>query len=405
MRKLARASALVAAVLLATACESADATDDAVRDAPEETAAGTERESEAEDAPAEATTAVPLDGELQVHFLDVGQGDATLLVHADATVLIDQGDWQRTDVIEHLDRYGVTSIDLMITTHPHADHIGQLDRIMDRFDVEEVWWSGAVHTTQTFERAVDALEASDAAYEEPRAGDTATIGPLTIDVVNPPGDASFDDLHDSGLAVRISFGKVSLLFTGDAEVATEALMVQRNAVLLSADILQLGHHGSSTSTTQVFLDAVAPQMAIYSAGSGNTYGHPHTEVLDRLDAAAIPVYGTDVHGTITVTTDGTAFDLDTQRDGTPTPGDNGAEAGADKPSETAPPGDGCEPGQVDINSADADELTAIIHIGSDRAGQIITMRPFSSVNGLTRIDGIGPRRLADILDKGLACVD
>ena len=326
MHRFTRVSALcVALAFFAAACAPVAETVEEVAPEPrEETGESAEvdegEEGEAEEvdeaepepepeADVDVPAAAPVDGQLQVHFLDVGQADATLLVHEDVTVLIDQGGWQRSDVVGYLRSFGVEGIDLLITTNPHADHIGQFDQVMQAFQVDEVWWSGYIHTTRTFERAVAALEASDAAYEEPRAGDSATIGPLVIDVVNPHDDANFNDIHDSNLAFRISFGEVTFLFTGDAESATEARMVARHRALLDVDILQLGHHGSSTSTTQAFLDAVNPSYAIYSAGAGNTYGHPHREVIDRLNTAGIPIYGTDVHGTITVTTDGTTFEI------------------------------------------------------------------------------------------------
>lgn len=265
------------------------------------------------DTPAATTT--PPDGQLEVHFIDVGQGDATLLMAPDVTVLVDAGDWRRSDVVPYLRAQGVEALDLVITTHPHADHIGQFDAVLEAFDVTEVWWSGATHTTRTFERAVAALEASDAAYEEPRAGDVTAVGPLGVEVVNPPADADLGDLHDSSLALRVTFGDVRFLFTGDAEAATERRMTTRHRDLLDADVYQVGHHGSSTSTTSSFLDAVSPGVAVYSARDGNSYGHPHDETVDRLVAAGVELYGTDVHGTVVVTTDGSTWSVVTARSG------------------------------------------------------------------------------------------
>jgi competence protein ComEC len=257
----------------------------------------------------------PTQGELEVHFLDVGQADATLLRHDEVTVLIDTGHWQRSDVIDHLDDLGVEQLDLVVVTHPHADHVGQFDQVLETYDVDEVWWSGSETTTQTFERALDALEASDAAYEEPRAGDTTTLGPLEVEVVNPPEDVDLGDLHDANLAMRITFGELRLLFTGDAEAATEERMVEQAGGTLAADVLQLGHHGSDTSTTPDLLDAVDPEVAVYSAGTDNTYGHPHAEVLDRLDAAGVTVHGTPEDGTVVVTSDGSSWSVSTEHDG------------------------------------------------------------------------------------------
>jgi competence protein ComEC len=374
----------------------------------------------------EAPTSPAVEGELAVHHLDVGQGDATLLVHDDATVLIDTGTWQASDVVAHLAAHDVDALDLVVVTHPHADHLGQFDQVLDAVDVAEVWWSGSEATTRTFERAVDALEASEAAYEEPRAGDVTTIGPLQVEIVNPPVGVELTDLHDASLALRVSYGEVTLLFTGDAEAATEARMVAAASEVLTADVLQLGHHGSSTSTTSAFLDAVAPTVAIASTGAGNSYGHPHAEVLDRLAAADVETFDTAVHGTVTVTTDGETFAVTTERDGEVVPGDRGGSDGGDgrdggEPDDGAAGGaggsgqdaarspsasgdDACGAGQVDVNAAPVEALQEIVHIGPARADDLVGLRPFGSLDALDRIDGIGPARLADIVEQGVACV-
>ena len=425
---------LVAALLLGLVAALVGGSDPAsveVADAPEGPAApGEDEETEKDSAPpveddepeevqdaepeanAElAPTSTAADGDLEIYFLDVGQADATLLLHDETAVLVDAGHWQRSDVVPYLEGLGVDALDLLVVTHPHADHIGQFDQVMGAVDVAEVWWSGAMTTTQTFERALDALERSDATYEEPRAGDATTIGPLAIDVVNPPAGTDLSDLHDSGLALRVTYGDVRLLFTGDAESTTEARMVSQAAEALDADILQLGHHGSSTSTTTGFLDAVDPAVAIYSAGTGNQYGHPHDEVVARVQDTGVGLYGTDVHGTVLVTTDGESWSVTTDSTDAivavpPTTSDATApeaDAEPDPEPEPTPASEACDPGQVDINAAGLEAVQEIIHIGPDRAEQIHQLRPFASVRAMDRISGIGPARLDDIIDQGVAC--
>jgi competence protein ComEC len=188
---------------------------------------------------------------------------------------------------------------------------------------------------------------------------------------------------------RALYGGMALLFTGDAEVHTERAMIARGHDL-RARVLQLGHHGSRTSSSEEFLRAVSPEVAVYSAGKGNLYGHPHAEPLDRLERLGIPVYGTDIHGTIVVVTDGTTSKIQLSRDAPP----------------RAPPAalTGCRPGQIDINQASAEELQRIAHIGEARAAEVVRLRPFRSLTQLTRIRGIGQGRLGEIRAQGLACV-
>ena len=346
-------------------------------------------------------------GELEVHFIDVGQADATLLVHDDATMLVDTGDWQRSDVVGYLNHVGVDELDIVAITHPHADHIGQFDRVMDTVEVAEVWWPGTVTTSQTFERAVDALEASDADYAEPRAGDTTTVGPLQVDIVGPDDDADFSDVHDAGLSLRVTYGDIRFLFTGDIEAATERRMVSRWADQSVAEVYQVGHHGSDTSSTPPLVDLLAGRMqvAVVSVGTPNPYDHPSDAVLSRLAATGADLYRTDENGTVIATTDGTSLSVTTT--GQPAPS---APAGPSPDPDPDPEPDNHDSGEVtaggcvDLNSAEVDALEDIAHIGESRAAAIISGRPWESVRSLTEISGIGPARIADIEAQGVACV-
>lgn len=396
------AAATTASPKVATAEPTAAPTTRATPE-PRPTASETPRPTAAATPTPEPT--VTVGGEVAVYFLDVGQGDATLFVAPDATLLIDTGRHDRSDVVPMLRSLGVTSLDVVAITHGHADHIGQLDRVLGSFEVGEVWMSGTPHTTQTFDRAITALERSSASYDEPRAGDTTTVGSLTVEILNPVGVTG--DIDADTLVMRVSYGSVSFLFTGDLVASGEAALLARGDGSLPATVYQVGHHGSNTSTSSALLAAARPQVAIYSASATNQYGHPHAEVVQRLVAAGAEVYGTAIHGTVTVTTDGSTYRVSTDRSApTVIPVAPPAPTAA-PPAATAvppPPASGCQSWQVDINSANFERLQLIIHIGPERAGQILNLRPFSSVDSMERISGIGPARLADIKAQGVACV-
>jgi len=331
---------------------------------------------------------------MEVHFLDVGQADASLLLGPEFAVLVDAGDYRRSDVVPHLEDAGVDSLDLLIGTHPHADHIGQFPQVLERFPVTEVWMSGDTHTTRTFERALDAILASDAGYHEPRAGEVLELGALRIEVLNPAELTG--DLHEGSISFRAVYGSTAFVFTGDAEVETEWEIIEGGHDL-AADVLHLGHHGSRTSTSIEFLDAVSPTTAVYSAGIGNHYGHPHQEVVDRVLDAGIDLYGTDTYGTIVIKTDGTSYTVQTAYAG---PSDTAA---VEAPAEPLPePEVAPDTLGVNVNKASLQELMDIVHIGQSRAEQIMELRPFSCLDDLTRVSGIGPARLQDIKDQGLA---
>lgn len=324
-----------------------------------------------------------------VHFIDVGQGDATLLQGPDFTVLIDAGRHDANDVVPYLKSVGVTDIDLLVGTHPHADHIGQVDKVIESFNVTDVWMSGDIHTSKTFERVIDAVLQADIGYHEPRRGETFVIGSSFIEVLNP--DELTGDFHEGSISLMITYGDIKFMLTGDAEEQTEKTIIDNNEDI-KAHVFQLGHHGSNTSNTQAFLDAVNPDVTIYSAGHLNSYGHPHDEVVTRIAAMNIPLYGTDTQGTIIVVTNGKTYEITTEKD---------VKADLSKESTS---NDSRQYTCIDINEAEKSELAKITHIGNSRADQLIELRPFESISDLTRINGIGPARVAEIEAEGLACV-
>jgi len=331
-------------------------------------------------------------GDMYVYFLDVGQAESTLLLGPGFTILIDAGDWGKSDVIDHLQRLGVEKVDLFIVTHPHADHIGQAAAVLDSFSVAEVWMSGFEHTTLLFEKLLDALLEGEADYIEPRTGEWVSYGELRLEVVNPADIGT--NLHASNIVVRAVYGNVAFLFTGDAERPSERDMIGTD-LPLGAQILQLGHHGSRTSSSLEFLLAVRPELAIYSAGLDGPFGHPHQEVIDRLKILGIPVYGTEINGTIIARTDGHTYTIY-------------AESGQDLVPTMRPSLQHLEEERrVELNSASYAELQRIRHIGPARAQEIINLReilPFRSVDDLKWVAGLGAQKIEEIKEQGLAYV-
>ncbi|ANU14940.1 Late competence protein ComEC, DNA transport [Planococcus halocryophilus Or1] len=317
---------------------------------------------------------------MRVHYIDVGQGDSTLLEVEGFSILIDAGNWKSTEVIDYLKQQGIKNLDIVVGTHPDADHIGQLAQVIGEFDVGEVWMSGNSSSSATFTNALQAIEASDTEYVEPRTGDVFDVGSLQIEVLHPSEITGSP--NEESVSLKMTYGDVGFIFTGDAGVKDEQEMID-TGIDLNAEILHLGHHGSNTSTSLAFLKAVTPEIAIYSAGADNSYGHPHAEVIAAVENTGAEVYGTDVNGTIVVETDGKAFNVNTQQEGVPTEGQNRC---------------------IDINIASSAELQEISGIGETYAKAIIDKRPFENIEQLIDIKGIGQGTLDAIQEQGLACI-
>ncbi|GIO24512.1 MBL fold metallo-hydrolase [Oceanobacillus sp. J11TS1] len=352
-----------------------------------------------------------VDGAFKAHFIDVGQGDSTLFTLEDeeeeAVILFDTGDWQGNEVVPYLESQGVTSIDLVIISHPDADHIGQLSNVMEHFRVNEVWMSGNESTSNTYQKAMEDILSQDIAYHEPRTGEEYELGPIELEVLYP-GDIS-GKVNEESIGIRLAYNQISFILTGDAGVKEEKEIIETSS--LGSTFLHLGHHGSKTSTDPAFLDAVHPEIAVYSAGEDNSYGHPSPEVIELLDEKNIDWFGTDIDGTIVVTTDGEKYAIETEMSEELTASDKkssdevkqrSAEA-KDQERSAATNEEKKDAHCIDINNASKEQLTKIIHIGDDRANQIIDKRPFDSLDELGVIDGLGPSRIADIKSEDLIC--
>lgn len=240
---------------------------------------------------------------LAVHFIDVGQGDSILAESDGHYMLIDAGENdQAGTVISYLKAQGVTKLDYVIGTHPHSDHIGGLDKVIDTFPVDKVILPPVEHTTKTFEDVLDSIVSRGLKITKPTPGDSYDLGDASFTILSPVKDYG-SDLNNWSVGVRLTYGDNSFVMCGDAENQAEEDIIKNGAVL-KADVLKAGHHGSSTSTSDAFLKKVSPSWVVIQCGKGNSYGHPHKETMEKLKKAGCQVLRTDEEGTITAFSDG-----------------------------------------------------------------------------------------------------
>lgn len=243
--------------------------------------------------------------EMQVHFIDVGQGDSILIESPSGkTMLIDGGvKGAGQQIVSYLKELGINKLDIVVATHPDADHIGGLIPVLDNMTIEQFYDSGKVHTSQTFEEMLTRIDEKNIPYHVPKIGDDIEFDKdVNVKVLNANDQAT--DNNDASIVLKMTYGNVSFLLTGDAGVALEKEMLQYD---VKATVLKAGHHGSNTSSSEEFIQAVKPEVTILSYGEDNKYGHPHAEIVDRLQAIGSKIYATADLGTITVSTDGVNY--------------------------------------------------------------------------------------------------
>lgn len=266
------------------------------------------------------------DADLEIHFIDVGQGDCSLIKWEGAAMLIDCGEREQSEtVLKYLKKQGVKKLDYIIATHPHSDHIGGMGEIISAMEVGKVIAprvsDGMTPTTKTYERFLQALKEKSLKLTAAKPGTTYTLSdasaaekiPPKFEVLAPVED--YDDLNNYSVVIRLIYGSTSYLFTGDAEKQAELDILQSGAEV-NSDVLKMGHHGSSTSSCGEFYEEVSPEICVIQCGEGNSYGHPHKETMETAEASGAKVYRNDTDGTVIVYSDGDEIFVKTEKGGT-----------------------------------------------------------------------------------------
>ncbi|TDQ42863.1 ComEC/Rec2 family competence protein [Aureibacillus halotolerans] len=322
-------------------------------------------------------------GKPRVVFFDVGQGDASLIQTANANVLIDTGN--QASIVQDLKDHDVEKLDALVLTHPHDDHIRYADKIIEEFDPKHIITNGVYNGTKNEDRFLDAMEEKQKVLDVPKPGEIFSIDDIALHFYGPVQVTG--DTNNDSLVFKAEVDGVDVLFTGDAEIDGEAAVAPS---LEPVDVYHVGHHGSKTSSSPALLDAINPKIAIYSAKKDNKYGHPHKEVIDRLKAKSVKVYGTDKHGTIYLNI----------RNGKPTiMTTKGNVKQIDLPAWLGV----CSEELTEEEIAEMEE--AVADVGNERIKEVMERRPIESIEELQNIDANGVNKITEIIKKLNSCLE
>ena len=246
-----------------------------------------------------------------VKFFDVGQADSIFVQSAGVNMLIDAGtNNMGNTVVQNLKDLGITKIDYLVGTHPHEDHIGGMDDVINNFEIGTIYMPKVQTNTKTFEDVLDAISNKGLTITTPEVGYVFEVGNTKCEVMCAGTGTTEENsnLNLSSIVIRMVYGEESFLFMGDAEEKNES-----SRQWSQTTVLKVGHHGSDTSSSESFLNQVKPEISVISVGINNTYGHPKKTTLDKLNALGTSIYRTDQNGTITITCDGTNCVVTTEK--------------------------------------------------------------------------------------------
>lgn len=325
---------------------------------------------------------------LEIHFIDVGQGDAVLLRSPTGQNVLYDGGRGRWRTLEYLQAIGVESLDLVIASHADADHIAGLIEVVLFYQPTYFMDNEIIHTTLTYENLLLAVERVGSIFLEPTA-QRITLGSVILQVLPPPGIRSWGN-NENSVGLVIEYGDFRLGLTGDMEHRQFAWWSENHPELLvPVQVYKSSHHGSPNGDSPAVMAAFQPEVVVISVGEANSFGHPASQILELYYGVGAEVFRTDLQGSVIVraSEDGTYIISTT------------CDVQLERPL----------PGQItfsciDLNTASLEALTQIVHIDEVRASEVINFRPYSSIEQLTQIRGIAAARLQDILEQGLACI-
>lgn len=249
-----------------------------------------------------------IDSQLEIYFFDVGQADSILIKENDYTMLIDGGnESDGENLVKYLkEELSINDIDILVGTHPHEDHIGGLPDVINSLDIGTIYLPNATTTSKIFEKLLDTIEEKGYKITVPKIKEQIKLNNMNFKVIYTGTDEN--DLNNTSIVLKLKYGNTSYLFTGDATDSTEEKIIDKD---IEADVLKVGHHGSSYSSTEEFLNKVNPHYAIIEVGKDNKYDHPTKITLDKLTERNIKIYRTDEDGTIKLISDGKKINFET----------------------------------------------------------------------------------------------
>ena len=255
------------------------------------------------------------DGNMQVHFIDVGQGDSILIQVNNKNLLIDTGPKNNSEAFfKYLNTLNIKKFDYVIYTHPHEDHIGNMAKLIKKYKILEFYGPKVEHTSKHFEKMVESLVDKDMKIKIIKEGlNTIDLGTNTkVTVLSPKENGYGDNLNEYSAVIKIQYGNNNFLFMGDAEKFNEEYILN-NGYDIKSDVLKIGHHGSYTSTSEVFYQAVKPSIAVIQVGDDNSYNHPHKNTMTLLNKYKPLILRTDKNGTIVLTSNGSNINYYTRK--------------------------------------------------------------------------------------------